>query len=248
MDSQLGTRTLNQQPQSFYQIHAIIIYMDSRLRRIAIAYLKCLAKYDKESDEVEWFEERLKVELNVTLQYVGAAAAMLQISETPIITRLLTCLFYTPSHPDMEALRNALAVNIDPDDPGTPLEDKHYPQHWWCHLKSTGSNAETVNVKYLEEYTESYNRRLNMLLPPRLSSHSYNISKLVKDVGEVFAQASNYSVIFEHRERFSACHTSDLMALYELGAQRTIPDDVPTVEDVRHLFDEEEGTGVYWIS
>ncbi|KAG5633411.1 hypothetical protein H0H81_008011, partial [Sphagnurus paluster] len=65
---------------------------------------------------------------NVTLQYVGAAAAMLQILETPIITWLLTCLFYTPSHPDMD---NALAVNIDPDDPGTPLQDKHYPQHWW---------------------------------------------------------------------------------------------------------------------
>ncbi|KAG5633567.1 hypothetical protein H0H81_006798, partial [Sphagnurus paluster] len=137
----------------------------------------------------------------------------------------------------MEALRNALAVNIDPDDPGTPLEDKHYPQHWWCHLKSTGSNAKTVNVKYLEEYTESYNRRLNMLLPPRLSSHSYDISKLAKDVGEVFAQASNYSVIFEHRERFSARRASGLMALYELGAQRTVPDDVPTVEDVRRLFE-----------
>lgn len=63
MDSQLGTRTRDHRPQQVYAVHAIIIYMDSRLRRIAVHYLQCLSKHERGRPQVEWFEERLLVEL-----------------------------------------------------------------------------------------------------------------------------------------------------------------------------------------
>ncbi|KAG5634412.1 hypothetical protein H0H81_002075, partial [Sphagnurus paluster] len=163
---------------------------------------------------------------NVALQHVGAAAAMMQISETPIITRLLTCMFYAPEYPGMQGLRDALAVNVDLEEPGATLKDEDYPENWWCHPSSSGAKANTIDIARLDEYREIYAHKVKRPFSLRESGPSYAASELVKDFGQAFADANSYSTIFKHCAGMSARRATGLMSLYDMAMGMPTPEKV----------------------